>query len=375
MNRFSTASSIFFVFTVVVAACSGGPPAFAQQNVNPPAAAAQAKSLSTLQFEFQVYFEQANKPLRVLGERYTAQLRRLEAGLIASGNTEAAGIVRKEIELHEVKKVEMPQALAEARRIQGIYDRERLPLARERNRRARPLIEGFQQKLNALKVTLSNQGDQAEVEKIESELKELGRMKKRLTAAAAPGRRPPEPVPVFEDGFEKSRIRSMWTVRNGSPAVSDGWLRTADNETEIETPLGFWPGEGFRIEFEVAKHGEKHHSGWDFEIVVGGIKGSLLFDAESEDWLAVAGEEISVQESYAADSSNQGRAALTWLNGKAQFQFTNSQGRSLRSDWIPVAISGDTMVRIRLAGGGEDSPRLIDNVRIYRGSEIGREKS
>lgn len=374
MRKISTAGAILIQFTVVVAACSGGPLAFAQ-NVNPPAAASQGKSLSTLQFEFQVFFEQANKPLRVLGERYLAQLRRLEAALLASGDTESAEILRQEIELFEVRKVELPQALAEARRIQSIYDRERLPLARERNRRARPLIEGYQKKLETHRVALSGRGDQAEIERIDSELKELGRMKNRLTAAAAPGRRPPVPVPVFEEGFEKRRLRGMWTVRHGNPAVSDGWLQAKDNETEIETSLGFQPGGGFRIEVDVAKHGENHHSGWDFEIVAGGIKGSLLFDAGSEDRLTVAGEEISAQESYPAESANQGTAVLTWLNGKARFQFTNSEGRSLTSEWIPVAISGDTTVRFRLAGGGEDSPRLIDNVRIYRGREISKEES
>lgn len=121
------------------------------QTIAEPGSEPVQKRLSTLQFEHEVFTAELEKPIQALAKRYVELLAKEEARLTKSDNPEAAKIIREEIDSHMESDVEIPESLAEARRLQGIFQRERLRLARQREVAVVKLLTSYRQKLEALR--------------------------------------------------------------------------------------------------------------------------------------------------------------------------------------------------------------------------------
>jgi hypothetical protein len=213
------------------------------------------------------------------------------------------------------------------------------------------------------------------------------------TTPTAPAPTAPAPVPSasptpalslpFSDDFDDRReLGSQWTSggscdpASGGPPGDPSWpednsivviggkVRSTANCNFIQTRARF--GGDIRVAFDVEKVGSSSYPCWDFFVEVRGLPaaaGSILFDYGGRDAVRL-GPGCADGAGIDGSSPNLGRAVLTVSGGSAQFTFTNERGDALQTGTSTVGGINSAAVRIWLAGAS-NSPRYVDNVRIY----------
>ena len=196
-----------------------------------------------------------------------------------------------------------------------------------------------------------------------------------VTASPTPS---PSPTPndssevlIFSDDFERSDYSDKWKSgagRGGNKntiTIVDGYIESTTNGNYIET-LDSFTG-NLRIEVDVMMVGNMIVPCWDFivTLVSPNVSGIIRFDYDEVDGINISTYNDECGDKYTMNSSgaNKGKAVLTYSGFRASFSFTNNNGDVLKTDEIS-ASSVKSKVRIVLAGH-QDSPRYIDNVKIY----------
>ncbi len=174
---------------------------------------------------------------------------------------------------------------------------------------------------------------------------------------------------VFSDDFASGDLSQDWTA---SPAieVAAGRVSTTFNGQFIETILSF--AGDTRIEVDVEKLGPTDHGGWDFAVELTSIpetSGIIRFDTDGVDGIAVGpspsiGGAFGDQVTIGAEGANRGTAILSYSAESVTFSLNNASGQVLTAGPVPAGVAGTYKIRIHLAAH-EDTPRFIDNVKVY----------
>ena len=195
------------------------------------------------------------------------------------------------------------------------------------------------------------------------------------TASPTPS---PSPTPndssevlIFSDDFERSDYSDKWKSSAGyggsknTITIVDGYIESTTNGNYIETLEAFTGN--LRIEVDVLMVGNMIVPCWDFivTLVSPNVSGIIRFDYDEVDGINISTYNDECGDKYTMNSSgaNKGKAVLTYSGSRVSFSFTNEDGDVLKTDEIS-ASSVKSKVKITLAGH-QDSPRYIDNVKIY----------
>ncbi len=191
------------------------------------------------------------------------------------------------------------------------------------------------------------------------------------TATATPTPNDSSEVLIFSDDFERSDYSDKWKSGAGyggsknTITIVDGYIESTTNGNYIETLESFTGN--LRIEVDVLMVGNMIVPCWDFivTLVSPSVSGIIRFDYDEVDGINISTYNDECGDKYTMNSSgaNKGKAVLTYSGSRASFSFTNEDGDVLKTDEISVS-SVKSKVKITLAGH-QDSPRYIDNVKIY----------
>jgi hypothetical protein len=177
---------------------------------------------------------------------------------------------------------------------------------------------------------------------------------------------------IFSDDFERADIGGDWTTgafpsdTNTIALVSGRVQATADGNF-IETVQEF--SGNLRIEMDLEKVGSSDHTCWDFGVGLKDLNqysGLIRFDWGGVDGVGIGpkpgggcGDDVTI-----SSGVNKGKAIFTYQDGNVGFSFENDDGDIIDAGSVYAGDFDSSRIRIYLAAH-LDTPRYIDNVRIY----------
>ena len=187
---------------------------------------------------------------------------------------------------------------------------------------------------------------------------------------------------VFSDSFERASLGDQW-LSGAEPGnekliqIVDGHVETRANLNYIETEQSF--GGDLRIEVDVEKTGNEDWWCFDFwiELVALEKKGAIRFDTQAgKVGINIGGLGLVCGDASQMDAGtlNRGKAILEYTAPNLQFSFINTDGEVLTAETLQVGEFDSSKIRIWL-GGQADTPRSVDNVRVYSSSSAGKPPS
>ena len=189
-----------------------------------------------------------------------------------------------------------------------------------------------------------------------------------LSSCATTPQRTIEYELLFYDDFSGDSLKENWSV--GTECDNKTALKVLDERVEVRENCNFLETKAtysgnLRIEMEIEKAGEHIYGGWDFGIVIveAHRRPSIRFDHNSVDGLNINGP--ADQFTIPGSGANKGVATLTYYEGMMQLTFTNSDGDEIVSEIRHADRFRESSIRV-LVAGERNSPRYVDNVRIYQ---------
>ncbi len=177
---------------------------------------------------------------------------------------------------------------------------------------------------------------------------------------------------LFSDDFERNDFDTKWTYSSTGIAVVAGRVQATDNGRFIETKQEFQGP--IRVEFDVEKIGTRNHSCWDYFLrptALPSARGVLLFDNGGIDGVTIdtvgavcLTDPENTFDSISGSNVNRGTATYTFKDSQIDFSFKNSDGATLQSSTVFVGDYDSSRLRFNIAAFS-DSPRFLDNVRVY----------
>ena len=177
---------------------------------------------------------------------------------------------------------------------------------------------------------------------------------------------------LFSDDFERDDFDTKWTYSSSGITVVAGRVQATDNGRFIETKQEFQGP--IRVEFDVEKIGTRNHICWDYFVGLTALPSArsvLLFDNGGIDGVTIdtAGlvcltDPENTFDSIPGSNVNRGTATYTFKDSQIDFSFINSDGATLQSSTVFVGDYDSSRLRFNIAAFS-DSPRFLDNVRVY----------
>ena len=187
-----------------------------------------------------------------------------------------------------------------------------------------------------------------------------------------PNSEPPQKNLLFSDDFEADDFDKKWISgaecdEPDTITIVDGRIQSTANCNYIQSRGSFYGN--LQIEVDVKKSGFYDYGCWDFYVELVDIyeKGVIRFD-----YNGMVGIDIGdCVDAFPISSSgpSKGKAVFTYLNEHVQFSFTNENGDLLITHKVYAGPLDASKIRIWLAGF-PDSPRYIDNVKVYSFDEL-----
>ncbi len=325
------------------------------------AQSADFKQALTLKSGLERKRKEFSRPLDDLRDKFLGQLRRLASQFANQGNELAAGAVRAEIAAHVGENPgPVPGSPRQLKETRELFDRQSAPLKISVERKMFPLTKAYLTKLEEMQQKMSRAEDpglKALSEEIESTRNELEKVDRMLVEAGVSV----NGSDLLVDNFERRDFGREWQVDGAE--LKDGRVTSLESFKTLTTTKEF-RGD-FKIEADLEKEGDFNHPEWDFriELVGTGIDCFFRFDTESMDVIVLNTVGADQKAAYTRpDHPNKGRATLTHKNGRLRLEFKTYRN-TLQTEWVPAPGLDRTKVRFHL-GGGPNSPRHLDNVRV-----------
>ena len=304
--------------------------------------------------------EEASRPVTDLQQKFVNQL---ETKAAAAGAV-AAAAYRDQIAALEADQITpVPASPTELKRLREIYDRQIAPLRQNYGRRVQPIIVTYLERLETLLERMTASNDTA-APAVEAEIEAKSEMLSKMVTLAKEAQ--DEDV-LFSDDFSGETLGTEWFDETDSLQIENGKVIATENNSVMNLSKSF--SGNFRIEVDLEKDGTVEMKGWDFRIglIKPGTFGAILFDVDDLDQISLEGvtDDSEVSASTEGSGRNKGTAILAYRSGKTRFSFKTSRG-TVETDWVDTPPFDETQIRLSLAGGGEESPRKIDELRVFR---------